>query len=52
LISALNFIDKNKAAQRGAAGRTEDIVLSGIKVAVQQVLDTEGCAGGPSRSSP
>ena len=45
-------MDKNKAAQIGAAEEQKILCWSGIKAAVEQVLDTEGCADGPSRSSP
>ena len=52
ILDSSDFIDKNKAAQRGAAEEQKILCWSGIKAAVEQVLDTEGCADGPSRSSP
>ena len=52
LISALNFIDKNKRLKGEPPEERKILCCSGIKAAVEQVLDTEGCAGGPSRSSP
>ena len=49
---ALNFIDKNKRLKGEPPEERKILCCSGIKAAVEQVLDTEGCADGPSRSSP
>ena len=32
--------------------KSDTKTINAIKAAVEQVLDTGGCAGGPSRSSP